>query len=91
MTEATILVTVDTVSVLYNFVNCEQICVAVTFQIYVPYSYLISNYKFSRVVQMVLKLSQSQMCLMGLLQCITFMISLNNVEWAACLLKIQEA
>ena len=38
-----------------------------------------------------LKQSQCQTFPMESQQCITFMITLNNVEWEACLLKIQEA
>ena len=39
---------------------------------------------------MVLKLSQSQMFLLDIQQCTTFMITLNNVEMDTCLLAIQK-
>ena len=39
---------------------------------------------------MVLKPSQSQMFLLDIQQCTTFMISLNNVEMDTCLLAIQK-
>ena len=39
---------------------------------------------------MVLKPSQSQMFLLDIQQCTTFMITLNNVEMDTCLLAIQK-
>ena len=85
---------VDEYGATYMHLDVDEVNVRITFisNKYIHTLGYLSNIKLhiSRVVLMVLKPFQSQMFLLDIQQCTTFMISLNNVEMDTCLLAIQK-